>query len=414
MKKLFLLLIFVSTAGYSEKLIFSNNNQQVDITGNVTIDNQNGNVTVTTDGGDYLIVESNQPVILGFYPSDYEINSGENITVNWTVVNAESCTASTTSGSSSWSGNKSATNGNNFEANVSVSTLPSTLQITCSNTGNNIDNTVTKSFDISLQPTGGGGGSASIDTFTVNGQSSALTVFSDNNNASFTWSTTNVSSCTASSNPSLTNWSGSKATSGSQNVTITGSTVVTLTCDNLPPRNINITYQTSGNPNCSTSVYPPNTNKLEMTYAEANDGALFGTNTGATIEENINLSQFLALSDFYTDNVNYRRRIATFPAPTGPGNKPWLAISWSISECPGDFSETTATCTGALIPNQEIAISTRQSGEPSFYCIIQPGVRYYLNIIHDITPYDGSPGSCASSSDQFCTIFASEVAAAQR
>lgn len=401
-----LLLLLLSNA-QAEKLIFSNNNEQVDITGDVVINNQNGNITVETLGGDYLIVSGDdQPVILGFYPDDYEILSGGSIDVNWTVVNAETCTASTTAGNTSWSGAKSIQDGNNSQANVSVNQLPSTLRLVCSND----NNTVVKQFEIVAQPVTNTGNPV-INSFTVNSQSSFVTVSSELNEAEFSWNTTDVSGCTASASPSLSGWSGSKPVDGNQDLTITRDTVVTLTCDNLPPKSVTINYSEGGNPSCTSAVYPSIAgSKVEIDYTVANDGYPFGTNTGGTLVETFGTSQFLALSNFSTNKTDFRRRIATYASPTSVN--PWYAVTWSISECPGDFT-SSAVCKGQMIPSNEIAISTKQTGEPASYCIIQPGVSYYLNFVHDLEPYDQTPGRCANPSHTSCAMFTSEVFAGE-
>lgn len=162
---------------------------------------------------------------------------------------------------------------------------------------------------------------------------------------------------------------------------------------------------------CEENVYPNFTQKLEMTYEEAHYFP-FGESTGGTIRERFSIDRFLALSDFFTDRTDFRRRIATFPASPADG-RPWYAMSWSLSECPGDFTET-ATCRGVLVPYGEMFFSTRPSdGDPApgpDYCIMQPGVRYYLNFVHDVEPYDETMGRCADPSDTSCAILTSEVA----
>ncbi len=399
------ILLLLCTNTYAGKLIFSNNNEQVDITGDVTIDNQQGNVTVTTAGGDYLIVGDDQPVILGFYPDDYEIVNGSTIQANWTVVNADDCVATTPSGSSSWSGPKASIDGNNQEAGVSINQLPSTLSLACSNS----NGSVTKSFQIVAQPVTSTG-NPSIDTFTVNSQPAFVTVSSENNIANFEWSASDVSSCTASASPALAGWNGTKAITGSENIAITQTTTVTLTCDSVAPRNITINYSVGGDPNCAGVQFPTlSPNKVEMTYAEANDGFNFGESTGATLVESFRKDQFLALSGFFTNETNYRRRIDNFTAPTN--QRPAYGIYYSVSECAGDFSPS-ATCQGLMVPNvTSLFFSTRASDiGNATYCNLEVGKIYYLNFVHDVDPNDnGNQPRCAFPSDQSCAIFTSEI-----
>ena len=402
------ILLLLCTNTYAGKLIFSNNNEEVDITGDVTIDNQQGNVTVTTAGGDFLIVGDDQPVILGFYPDDYEIANGESIQANWTVVNADTCdAASTPVGSSSWSGSKTSIDGNHSEFGISVNALPSTLSLTCLNS----TGSVTKSFDIVAQPVTSNG-NPSIDAFTVNGQGTFVTVSGENNLAQFVWSASDVSSCTASASPALTGWSGTKAVSGSQNITITRDTVVTLACDNVTPRNVTINYSDVVDPSCAGVTVPSlSPNKVELTYADSY-GFPFGTQTGGKVKEQWRVDQFLTLSDVYTNSNNFTRRLDFVPAPTDLNQA--KVVSYSLSECPGDFSASTV-CSGAFSGSAtyQINFSTRAAdlGNPSI-CNLEVGKSYYLNFVHDINPNDGNgtPPSCADPSDDRCAINATEIA----
>ena len=85
-----------------------------------------------------------------------------------------------------------------------------------------------------LQSCGGGGGGASAQTgvtptVTIAASSSSVP---QGQSLGLTWSSTNAGSCTASANPSESDWAGTRGTSGSQSVTPTsaGSVAYTLTC----------------------------------------------------------------------------------------------------------------------------------------------------------------------------------------
>ena len=403
----FIILLFSNVQ--AEKLIFSNNGEEVDITGDVVIDNQFGNITVTTADGDYLIVnDEDQPVILGFYPDDYEITAGQKIDVSWAVVNADNCEATTIpSGGSTWTGSKSAMDGMYAETNVSVTNIPATLRLTCSNS--DPANTVVKQFDVELQPITDTGNPAM--TFTVNSQSSFVSISSESNLASFEWSSSDVSSCTASASPAVANWSGPKSVAGSQNITITEDTIVSLTCDSLPTKSVTIDYTEGVDPSCASVQYPPlSPNKVEMSYAEGNDGFNFGESTGATLVEAFRTDQFLALSNFYISESNFRRRLSSFPAPTD--QRPSYAMTYSVSECPGDFSQS-AICTGVVYGTTTGAIkfSTRSSDiNDSSFCSMVKDKKYYLNFVHDFDPNNNSvQPRCGFETDNACAVFTSEI-----
>lgn len=400
---LILLLIMSFQAAWAEKLIFSNNNEQVDITDDVEIDFETGDVTVTTVG-EHFIVDSDDdtPVILGFYPSDYDIATGGSITVNWSVAFAVSCSAQTTSGVATWSGAKTATNGSHAQAGVTVSTLPATLQLTCLN---GASSSTTKSFLITEQSGGGGGGgSPSITSFRVNSQSPFATV-GPSTTASVTWTTSNTTSCTASANPAVAGWSGAVATQGPTSVTINADTVMTLNCNGVT-RTVTVTY--SSIEGCENTTFPPGLTMVQGSYETYNDEQPFGASTNITFELDISNTQFYALSGFSLPadtQFNIRRRITLEDAPT---QRQINQSTMSISECPGDFSPQSATCVipiSGSLPTSIAKFSTVPTDDNTF-CILDPSKTYYANFVNSPSPFT-QPPSCELGHSA-CTIFYAE------
>ncbi len=399
---IFLLLIMSFQSSLAEKLIFTNNNEQVDIEGEAQIDFETGDISVTTVG-EHLIVDSNEntPVILGFYPSDYDIATGSSITVYWTVAFAESCVASTTSGTSTWSGTKTAANGSYGQGGISVNVLPANLELECQNSSSG---TTTKSFLITEQTGGGGGSNPAINNFRVNSQSPTAVV-GPSTSATVTWSTTDVNNCSASANPAVPGWSGSVATQGGAGtaVTIDQDTVLTLTCDSLQ-RTVSVTY--TQNSSCTTSIYPAGLSIVQATYASRNDDQPFGVSTNTSFELDMQNTTFHSLSGFSFPQADSRRRINLVDAPT---QRQIDQSTMSISECPGDFSPTAACVIpiSTSLPNSVVLFSTKPADNPDFFCILDPTKTYYANFVNSPDPYNVTP-SCAIGSNIACTVFYSE------
>lgn len=397
MRYLLLITVLFFSPAKSAKLIFNNNAEEVNIIGTVVI-NQSGDILVTPDGN-YSIVSESQPVILGFYPSDYEVTAGQQISANWTVVNADSCTATTTSGQSNWSGGKSSSDGNNSTPNISVSQLPATLNMSCSNQyGNNAQ----ASFNVTLQTTTGGG-TPSIDLFTLNNQSSIVTV-NPPGTINIQWSASDVNGCTASASPAVSGWAGNKPISGNESVTITNNASVSLNCDGIL-KTVTVNY--SEDSNCTNAVYPPGLTRTNSTYPEVSEGFNFGENANTDVTLPISTSSFLSISGFGLNATNFRRRVDFADAPTDQNLM--NVATYSVSECPGDFT-ATSVCTKAISNFSNIQFSTNQSDDPNAFCILESGKSYYLNFVMDQFPYSGPGPSCDTASDSTCSAFYTEIA----
>ncbi|MCB1582996.1 MAG: hypothetical protein KDI92_08025 [Xanthomonadales bacterium] len=179
---------------------------------------------------------------------------------------------------------------------------------------------------------------------------------------------------------------------------------------NIQNQTINVSGANSTPANCNNTVYPPLANQpaMNMTYATANNGQPFGTSTNTNARITYNINQMLVLSGFSTPQTNFYRRLQFYPTPANANAV--YANTVSISECPGDFNEQTATCVVLADPNSfsQFAISTDPNA-PNNYCIIEPNKSYYLNFIHDINPFDNGQGRCLFNTDTSCQIFFNEI-----
>lgn len=396
-----LILLVIAQPLFAEKLIFENNGQDVDITGDAQINFETGDITVTTVG-EHLIVDAEVPIILGFYPSDYDISIGSSITVTWSVAFADSCTASTPSGTvSSWNGIKNSANGTWSQSGLTVSQLPAQLQLSCSN---NTD-TVVQTINLSEQTSGGGGSTPTINSFRVNG-SANFAIVNPPGSAAIAWTTTDVNSCTASASPAVSGWSGSVATSGNANVTISEDTTLTLNCDGQIAT-VDVDY--SLNAGCTTGVYPTGGSSqtlavVQDTYDNINDGQPFGASTNTSFELSFGTDEFVTLTGFSLPTDNTRRRMVFENAPTNYNLM--SSATMSVSECPGDFT-SSALCV-IQVTNTSTVFMTTDHTSPQSWCHLDHNKTYYINFVLTPSPYTQQP-ACASSQHSTCAIFYTEA-----
>ena len=65
-----------------------------------------------------------------------------------------------------------------------------------------------------------------------------------------------------------------------------------------------------------------------------------------------------------------------------------------MSECPGDFTES-AVCTMTVTQSATLLMSTRpEDSGLEYYCRLEPGRTYYLNVVASQMPFDVPP-SCS-------------------
>ena len=137
------------------------------------------------------------------------VTSGSTVDLSWTSTNAVSCTASGV-----WSGAKAVSGSEASSAIVA----DSAFTITCQN----IDG-VTVSDTVNVTISGGGNNNPTVN-IQANGEEGPVTV-NDTDVVTLSWTSTNSTSCTATGN-----WTGSKATSGSEIVSPSVASTFTLEC----------------------------------------------------------------------------------------------------------------------------------------------------------------------------------------
>jgi len=449
---LLMLLSFVANA-QNKKLLFSNG-QETDIQGNATININTGDITVQPVGNKLIVNEpASQKAIIGFYPSEYAIDQGDSIDVNWAVAFTDNtnCSASVTQGSASWTGNKNAAPGNYVQANVSVSQLPATLRLTCNdyNGGSSF-----QEFEL-VQATTGGGTVTNpvINSFQLTQYPGANPTIPNNGNYTIQWSVSNLTDtqagCTA-TNTALNNggWTGTRGSSGSESIYIDGEPVLRLTCSNpggtQVQQSITINNTNGGGggvpANCAqVDVWtPPGLSSVVFDYTDPYQGGLsipkarpgqdgFGAafyhpdSTTKQMINHINPEQnYITIENVQVPNQDLDIKFGFTGSPGWGEQGP---TTFSVSECPGNFNPSTARCVGQIYANN-VLLSTRtvtaNSGygsQPSF-CFLEKGKNYYVNFVFS-QPYDGTnfnnnlegPGEeCNAAISNGCAIFWGEKA----
>lgn len=107
----------------------------------------------------------------------------------------------------------------------------------------------------------GRGANGGISTPTVSLTAAPITPITLGQSLMLTWSSTNATSCTASSSPTESDWAGAKATSGSQAATpgVTGTETYTLTCSGAGgtvPASVSVTVNSSSAGPTIGSIFP--------------------------------------------------------------------------------------------------------------------------------------------------------------
>lgn len=157
---------------------------------------------------------------------------------------------------------------------------------------------------------------------------------------------------------------------------------------------------------CTTDVYPPGLFRENGTYEQYNDGEPFGVSTNTSFLLDIRINRFVVLDNFSYPQVNAWRRIVFVDAPTNHNMMHVGTIS--VSECPGDFSET-ATCRISVHNNKTIFVTTRPGdSDIDPFCKLDPNKSYYINYVLTDDPYNGMP-ECADVTDTVCAMFYSET-----
>jgi len=439
---LLLLLLAFTTQAQNKKLIF-NNGQETDIQGNATININTGDITVQPVNNKLIVDEpASQKAIIGFYPSQYAIDQGDQIDVNWAVsfTDNTNCSASVTQGTALWSGNKNAGPGSYVQPNVTVTQLPATLRLTCNNYNGGSSY---QDFQLVQAETGGGTPTNPvINTFQLTNYPGVNPTIPNSGNYTIEWSVSNLtdtqSGCTASNtalNPG--GWAGTRGSSGSESIFIDGAPVLRLTCSNPGGSNVQkaITITNSGgggNPSCNNAWLPPALTAVNFNYTDTYVGGLpqppavpnqngFGnpfndiSNTSKSMINYIDPeSQYITISGMTVPSSPVDRK---FTFNTSPGYGKTNLSTVSISECQGDFNPSTARCimplstTGSLNLSNRTEVANSGWGAQDNFCHLEPGATYYINFVFAPT-YDGviknnvvEGEECLEAVSKKCSIF---------
>jgi hypothetical protein len=179
-------------------------------------------------------------------------------------------------------------------------------------------------------------------------------------------------------------------------------------------------------PDCSGALTPPGLTPLLYDYRDPRIGGPpplspspvgygFGSEFGQTPYEmmiNLDPSQhYIAMrvhvpTADHVDGGNFRTKFVYADAPgyadLGDG------VTFSMSQCPGDFNPDTANCVGEFFGRTAIFTTNPDTAfrDTPSACIVEPGASYYFNIIF-ATPYDND-GVPYSVEDQ-CNITRSDI-----
>ncbi len=347
--------------------------------------------------------------------------AGTSLEVLWASVGAVSCQpASGTNILPGWTSQSIGLQGPKVFA-VPTSTPAATYNLGVACTDGELSVTQTAQVQVSAPDLGD---PPTISSFTVNGSSTATSI-EPGDTIAFAWNSSNASSCQGGG--TLPAWSGTKSTSGTQNVTNTGSLAVgstytvSLTCSNAAgnsptvSRSVNIldpeepppsectdrpllgqgslsnwVRKTTGQNSCRWSresgqlVTSADCRFFDQVWPLAWPGG--GNTRNLTIFGNEG-RQFIAM-EFNTGNLpsNHQgwitQEVPQFAGAIGTNKM------WSISKCPGDYNKDlidaemgTGCIKRDLLGNTESFDWGGPNSAGAFRCRMQPNTRYFLNII---------------------------------
>jgi len=419
----FLLLLLMIALGpvqaQTKKLIFSNNNEQIDIQGNASINITSGNITVETVGAKRVVNDA--PASLDFYPSDsYTLTTFPgSVEVNWSAYFAAACTASVPSGNSpSWTTSPSKAIGVGNKQTVTVTTADTLLKLTC--TSINGGPSAAKEILIS-QATGGTsgtGGDPVIASFNLQGYSGATPTIPSDGSYTVAWNVTGLDgvngSCTANNSDQINHggWRGNiSPANGTKLISITGSPTLSLTCTNGGnPVVKSIVINNSGLSNppagCESVVPPVGLTMVSHLYSNprgvmdnpATSGEGMGhafledTGGGKTFAVKVDevlpktftsIGGIVVPSNHGTYINGHLQRTFNFTNSTSSSGE-FKRIIYSMSTCPGDFDTTkTAACQSNIPGGSSKILMTSNPTDPFLgfdnTCLLEKGKTYYLN-----------------------------------
>jgi hypothetical protein len=248
---------------------------------------------------------------------------------------------------------------------------------------------------------------------------SATSPVSPGGTVTVTWSSQSATACTAGGN--FPGWSGSKNTSGSQNITTSNSLAsgtynLTLTCSNnggaSPAAQASVVVQAGVPQACSGDRAPPpglvrtSSCKLSPQSGDCREfDNIFGAWPGTSSLRWFSMAQgtYVAarIKPLQTVPPNARSSMGFDILQGQYAGYSMGPMLWSISTCPGDFNLQAITaeqgqfCVGS-IPNNGAFWGGRDA--PLGHCKLEPNTTYYLNLLFT----NQQPGTANSALNWFC------------
>jgi len=154
-----------------------------------------------------------EPPTLSLGATPKNVNYDSPTSLSWTTTNATTCEASSIPNDITWNGIKGLSSVGHLTSKLKVNT---TFTLTCTGTGGSI----TESVEVTVNPLA-----------PVVNISASPNQIGEGESTTLTWTSTNATSCTASSSPNNTSWSGDKIINGNQTINnLTKTTTFSIQC----------------------------------------------------------------------------------------------------------------------------------------------------------------------------------------
>lgn len=215
------------------------------------------------------------------------INSGDDVVLKWSSNDVDSCTASASPTNNQWKGNVLLQNEGLTISDIVTST---TFMISCHGLNGS---TVNDSITVTIGKTAWVNLSADINGSLNDGP----VTITQGKNLTLTWTSANVTSCSASSAPLNSSWNGNVATSGTKLITnLQESTDFIITCDKGASDHVmvNVVPQTA-TVNIVVRLNGEALNNAAVNYVLTGPTTIQGSKSGA-----FNIAISSALGDSYT------------------------------------------------------------------------------------------------------------------
>lgn len=315
---------------------------------------------------DEIFVSGFEPVPELFLDASPEVISlGESTTITWSVIDADSCAKL-----GDWSGAAAAGTGIHNQT-VMPNSLPAIYSMQCSNQfGHSPTRAVVVEEEITSPPT-------------LSLQANPTTI-AQGQSVTLNWNANNANACTSSSSPMVPGWSGSKPTAGSFVSVLNSTTTFSMTCSNGFGSVLkNVTVTVNEPVDCVSNQPPVGTFRFAgLTAFDEAMGSIFGDFTSDYASYLQPTDSYAALGFYSPQGVVSGKLLFETPLAQYPAA---LATSVSVSACLGDFDPDSVTgrCRAEFSGNfGTLRWSTQPSANPLIYCILEPNMSYFLNIIH--------------------------------